>query len=84
MGPIGRHPSTGELFLQPLTELINRKHPLVKLADLIDWSLFDARWSAFFPSKTGRPATATAPRLVAGLLYLQHAFAFSDEELIVT
>lgn len=28
----------------------------------------------------GRPATP--PRLVAGLLYLQHTFACSDEELI--
>ena len=82
MGPIGRHPSTGDLFLQPLAELINLKHPLVKLADLIDWSIFETRWSAFFPSKTGRPATS--PRLVAGLLYLQHTFAFSDEELIST
>ena len=82
MGPKGKHPSTGDLFQQPLVELINLKHPLVKLADLIDWSIFETRWSAFFPSKTGRPATP--PRLVAGLLYLQHTFACSDEELIRT
>ena len=80
MGPKGKHPLTGDLFQQPLVELINLKHPLVKLADLIDWSIFETRWSAFFPSKTGRPATP--PRLVAGLLYLQHTFACSDEELI--
>lgn len=80
MGPKGRHPSTGDLFRQPLIELINVKHPLVKLAELIDWSIFETRWSAFFPSKTGRPATS--PRLVAGLLYLQHTFACSDEELV--
>ena len=47
---------------------------------MIDWSIFETRWSAFFPSKTGRPATP--PRLVAGLLYLQHTFACSDEELV--
>ena len=80
MGPKGKHPSTGDLFQQPLIELINVKHPLVRLAELIDWSIFETRWSAFFPSKTGRPATP--PRLVAGLLYLQHTFACSDEELI--
>lgn len=80
MGPKGKHPLTGDLFQQPLVEQINLKHPLVKLADLIDWSIFETRWSAFFPSKTGRPATP--PRLVAGLLYLQHTFACSDEELI--
>lgn len=80
MGPKGKHPSTGDLFRQPLRELINEKHPLVRLEELIDWSIFETRWSAFFPSKTGRPATP--PRLVAGLLYLQHTFACSDEELV--
>ena len=80
MGPKGKHPSTGDLFRQPLLELINEKHPLVRLSELIDWSIFETRWSAFFPSKTGRPATP--PRLVAGLLYLQHTFACSDEELV--
>lgn len=80
MGPKGKHPTTGDLFRQPLVELINEKHPLVRLAELIDWSIFETRWSAFFPSKTGRPATS--PRLVAGLLYLQHTFACSDEELV--
>ena len=80
MGPKGKHPSTGDLFQQPLIELINERHPLVRLAELIDWSLFETRWSAFFTSKTGRPATS--PRLVAGLLYLQHTFACSDEELV--
>ena len=38
MGPKGKHPSTGDLFQQPLADLINLKHPLVKLAELIDWS----------------------------------------------
>ncbi len=80
MGPKGKHPTTGDLFRQPLVELINEKHPLVRLAELIDWSIFETRWSTFFPSKTGRPATP--PRLVAGLLYLQHTFACSDEELV--
>ena len=65
-----------------VVDLINLDHPLVKLADLIDWSVFEKEWSGFFPSKTGRPATP--PRLIAGLLYLQHTFAYSDEELIWT
>ena len=80
MGPKGRHPSTGDLFQQPLTELINLKHPLVKLAELIDWSVFESCWTALFPSRTGRPASS--PRLIAGLLYLQHTFACSDEDLV--
>ncbi len=28
MGPKGKSPSTGDLFQQPLFELINLKHPL--------------------------------------------------------
>lgn len=56
------------------------RHELVKLAELIDWEIFDREWVGFFPSHTGRPATP--PRLVAGLLYLQHAFALSDEAVV--
>ena len=51
MGPKGKHPATRDLFQQPLAELINLKHPLVKLAGLIDWSVFESRWAEFFPSK---------------------------------
>ena len=38
MRPKGKHPSTGDLFQQPLADLINLKHPLVKLAELIDYA----------------------------------------------
>jgi len=55
------------------------KHPLVKLAHLIDWSVFEREWAGHFPSKKGRPASSG--RLVAGLFYLQHTFNCSDEML---
>lgn len=80
MGPKPQFPASGELFQQVLVDLINLEHPLAKLASLIDWEVFQTQWSGFFPSKTGRPATP--PRLIAGLLYLQHTFALSDEALI--
>lgn len=80
MGPKRQSPASGELFQQVLTSLINLQHPLVKLAELIDWQVFETQWAGFFPSRTGRPATP--PRLIAGLLYLQHTFALSDEALI--
>lgn len=82
MAPKDKHPATRELFLQPLSELINLQHSLVRLAELIDWQVFEAEWAGYFPSRTGRPASA--PRLIAGLLYLQHTFACSDEMLIRT
>ena len=56
--------------------MIDMRHELVKLAELIDWEFFEREWAGFFPSATGRPATP--PWLVAGLMYLQHTFRLSD------
>jgi len=69
-----------DLLRARLVEMIDMRHELVKLAALIDWEVFEREWSEFFPSHTGRPATS--PRLVAGLCYLQHAFALSDEAVV--
>jgi IS5 family transposase len=82
MGPKAKHPVQRELFRPLLMDLINDQHPLVVLERLIDWSVFESRWSALFVSTRGRPATS--PRLIAGLLYLQHTFAVSDETLLRT
>ncbi len=63
MGP--KAPVTEEdFFRQPLREQINLKHPLVGLADLINWSGLGASMSERFASSRGRPATS--PRLIAG------------------
>ncbi|WP_175233554.1 IS5 family transposase, partial [Paraburkholderia humisilvae] len=79
MGP--RTPvKEGDFFRQPLREQINLKHPLVGLADLINWNRLGVAMSESFVSRKGRPATS--PRLIAGLLYLQHAFDLSDEEVV--
>lgn len=76
MGP--KTPVTeGDFFRQPLREQINLKHPLIRLADLIDWDRLSGAMSASFASSRGRPATS--PRLIAGLLYLQHAFDLSEK-----
>lgn len=80
MGPKPSTPISGELFRQTLREQINLKHPLIRLADLIKWERVEALALPHFPSRTGRPAIS--PRLIAGLLYLQHAFALSDEEVV--
>lgn len=69
-----------DLLLPRLVEMIDPRHELVKLAALIDWEVFEREWAGFFPSGKGRPATE--PRLVAGLLYLQHAYRLSDEAVV--
>ena len=77
------HPRTDEQddLLRPrLTEMIDLRHALAKLEKLIDWEFFETEWASFFPATTGRPATS--PRLVAGLLYLQHAYRLSDDAVV--
>jgi IS5 family transposase len=74
-------PEEQDDLLRPrLIDMIDGRHELVKLAALIDWSVFEREWAGFFPSHKGRPATE--PRLVAGLLYLQHAYQLSDEAVV--
>jgi IS5 family transposase len=75
-----RLPEHDDLLRPRLIDMINPRHELVTLTDLIDWEVFEREWSGFFASGTGRPATP--PRLVAGLLYLQHAYRLSDEAVV--
>ena len=82
MGPKTPVAQSSELFRQPLCEMLNAKHPLVKLADVIDWDEIERSFGAHFQTTTGRPALS--PRLVAGLLYLQHAYDCSDEAIVNT
>jgi transposase, IS5 family len=79
MGPKTRV-AKGDFFRQSLREQINLTHPLVGLADLINWDRLGASMNESFVSRMGRPATS--PRLIAGPPYLQHAFGLSDEELV--
>ncbi len=59
--------------------MINMKHPLVKLAGVIDWAGFDQAFGGFY-RPVGRPAKPT--RLMVGLHYLKHVHDLSDEETV--
>jgi IS5 family transposase len=72
--------SDQDLFRLELINMIDRRHELVRLAELIDWPVFDREFGAQFASTTGRPALPT--RLVTDLLYLKHTFALSDEDVV--
>lgn len=80
MKPHSRAAEQDDLLRPRLMDMIDPRHELVKLTALIDWEFFEREWAGFFPSTTGRPATS--PRLVAGLMYLQHAFKLSDEAVV--
>jgi len=69
-----------DLFRLELVKIIDSRHELARLGELIDWSVFDREFGAQFVSTTGRPALPT--RLVTGLLYLKHTIALSDEEVV--
>ena len=75
-----RPPEQDDLLQPRLVDMIDMRHELVTLTELIDWDWFDREWGGFFPSTKGRPATD--PRLVAGLMYLQHAYGLSDEAVV--
>jgi len=80
MKPRKPPPEQDDLLRARLVEMIDLRYEPVKLADLIEWEVFERKWAGFFPSHTGRPATP--PRLVAGLFYLQHTFRLSDEAVV--
>jgi len=81
MGPRDeRQTPQDDLFRSRLSNLLDQRHPLVRLGDRIHWSVFEQEWSELFTSETGRPAAP--PRLIAGVLYLQHAYDLSDEAVV--
>ena len=82
MGPRPRTPRMDELPCPRLDEQLKMSHPLIRLASLMNWEEIERSFGARFASSRGRPALS--PRLVAGLLYLQHANDASDESVVAT
>ena len=67
-------------LLQPLLEsILNLGHPLVRLAQAIDWTFLDRRFGSVCQAGPGQPPLPT--RLVAGLFILKHMHNLSDEVL---
>jgi transposase, IS5 family len=63
-----------------LANLLNERHPLVKLAQQIDWRSFDEHFGMYYSEGTGRPATST--RLMVSLHYLKYTHDLSDEAVL--
>lgn len=68
-----------DMFKIELTRIVDSRHPLVKLAHTIDWTLFDREFETHF-SDEGRPAIST--RLMVSLHYLKYTYDLSDEETV--
>jgi IS5 family transposase len=57
--------------------LVDPKHPLVRLADLIDWDRFATAFGPLYRDGVGRPGLPT--RLMVGLHLIKHMDRLSDE-----
>lgn len=77
MQPRREDPSrTDDLFRSKLVNIINLRHPLVRLSQLIDWDRLERHFTPFYATE-GRPALST--RLMVGLHFLKHIEGLSDE-----
>ena len=68
-----------DLFRPALEEIINLRHPLVRLAAEIDWGFLAGRFGSVCRAGPGQPPLPT--RLVAGLFILKYMHNLSDEML---
>ena len=66
-----------DLFRARLDQIIDLHHPLVRLAQKIDWPFLEERFGAVYKDGAGRPPLPT--RLMAGLAILKHTENLSDE-----
>jgi IS5 family transposase len=68
-----------DLFRPRLDQIISLHHPLVRLAQEIDWEFLARRFGSVCSAGPGQPPLPT--RLVAGLFILKHMHNLSDEAL---
>jgi IS5 family transposase len=65
-----------DLFRARLSNLVDQRHALVRLAGLMDWGRFEAEFGPLY-TDGGRPGLPT--RLMVGLHLLKHMDGLSDE-----
>jgi transposase, IS5 family len=68
-----------DLFRARLDQIVDLKHPLAKLADVIDWGFLEKTFGAVYADGPGHPPLPT--RLMAGMAILKHMHNLSDEVL---
>jgi len=69
-----------DLFRSELVQIIDLRHPLVKLAQTVDWDRLDELFGSTFCQDQGRPAIST--RLMVSLHYLKYMHNLSDEDVV--
>ena len=71
---------TLEIFKVRLTEIINKTHPLVKLAETINWKNLEEQLAKNYSERMGAPGKEI--RLMVGLQYLKYMYNESDEMIV--
>lgn len=69
-----------ELFRVELSGLVDTGHPMVKLAERINWSAFEEQLGRTYDAQTGAPGINT--RLMVALHYLKYQHSLSDEAVV--
>jgi IS5 family transposase len=73
-------PQQADLFKVFLKDIVDLSHPLVRLADQVDWKQFEEALAPAFADEDGRPSVDV--RLVVGLMYLKYAYDLSDADVV--
>jgi transposase, IS5 family len=73
-------PVQSSLFKVFLKEIIFEDHPLAKLADMVNWEVFEEKLGPTFSEENGRPGLPV--RLMVGLHYLKYTYSLSDEAVV--
>lgn len=69
-----------DLFRSHLDQILNKKHPLYRLANQIDWKFFEEKFGPTYVEGIGSPGKPI--RLMVGLHYLKYTFNESDESVV--
>lgn len=75
-------PSTQEqpLIGWRLDMVLDPRQDIFRLASVIDWAALEAEFGALYCADNGRPGVPI--RLMAGLHFLKHVYALSDEDVV--
>ena len=74
-----RHTTQMDWVRIELKNLIDQRHPLVKVSRQINWASFDEKFGVSY-AEDGRPAIET--RLMVSLHYLKYTYDMSDDDVV--
>ncbi|HPX63705.1 MAG TPA: hypothetical protein PK187_06100 [Candidatus Syntrophosphaera thermopropionivorans] len=76
----GKGPVQNLLIKVLLKDIISDEYPLVKLADLVEWEVFEEKIGPTFCEDNGGPGLPI--QLMVGLHYLKYTYSLSDETVM--